>query len=215
MHIFHKAKHWQIFLLIFGIPFVGFILTVLKLEVITNKVMAVGFEVDHPEEVMKLVIDMFTWVLLLSIVASVLVYAWQWSIGVGLQYKLPEQVKIKTTLFKVGIIIQVINVVGMIFFMRSMMAMLSDMMEYPENISNPGVMLGGFAVLMPLQLASMGFIFYSFYFVAKVFKTVELQREVNFSDFSTEFVLIWFSFIGVWLIQPKVNQITAAPDFNP
>jgi hypothetical protein len=48
---------------------------------------------------------------------------------------------------------------------------------------------------------------YSFYFVAKTFKTVELQREVAFSDFVGEFFLLLLFPIGVWIIQPKINKM--------
>jgi hypothetical protein len=45
------------------------------------------------------------------------------------------------------------------------------------------------------------------YFVAKTFKTVELQREVSFSDFVGEFFMIWFYPVGIWIIQPKINKM--------
>jgi hypothetical protein len=43
--------------------------------------------------------------------------------------------------------------------------------------------------------------------VAKTIKTVELQREVNFSEFIGEFFMIWFYFIGIWILQPKINRM--------
>ena len=45
------------------------------------------------------------------------------------------------------------------------------------------------------------------YFVAKTLKTVELQKEVLFSDFAGEFFIVWFFPIGIWIIQPKINKI--------
>jgi hypothetical protein len=41
-------------------------------------------------------------------------------------------------------------------------------------------------------------------------KTIELQREVTFSDFAGEFFLIWFYPVGIWIIQPKVNKFAQA-----
>ena len=68
--------------------------------------------------------------------------------------------------------------------------------------------IGGVAgIIVPVHLFSMFCIFYSLYFVAKTFKTVELQRETTFSDFAGEFFLIWFYPVGVWIIQPKVNKM--------
>ena len=77
------------------------------------------------------------------------------------------------------------------------------------NGTEPSVgLIGGLvAVIVPLHLFSMFCIFYSLYFVAKTFKTVELQREVNFSDFAGEFFMIWFYPIGIWIVQPKINKM--------
>lgn len=72
------------------------------------------------------------------------------------------------------------------------------------------VALGGlFAFIVPLHLFAMFCIFYSIYFVAKTFKTVELQREVRFGEFAGEFFLLWFYMIGIWIIQPKINKMVA------
>jgi len=68
---------------------------------------------------------------------------------------------------------------------------------------NPGI----FGLIIPFHLFSMFCIFYCLYFVAKVFKTVELQRKVTFSDFAGEFFMIWFYPIGIWIVQPKINKM--------
>lgn len=68
------------------------------------------------------------------------------------------------------------------------------------------------AIIVPLHLFSMFCIFYCLYFVAKTIKTAELQRETAFSDFVGEFFLIWFFPIGIWFIQPRVNQLAERND---
>lgn len=87
--------------------------------------------------------------------------------------------------------------------------MLISMNGLMTNGTEPSGALIGilFAIIVPLHLFSMFCIFYSLYFVAKTFKTVELQREVSFSDFVGEFFLIWFYPIGIWFIQPKINKM--------
>ncbi|WP_101311729.1 hypothetical protein [Labilibaculum manganireducens] len=71
-----------------------------------------------------------------------------------------------------------------------------------------GGLIGGLVgIIVPLHLFSMFCIFYCLYFVAKTFKTVELQREVSFFDFAGEFFMIWFFPIGIWIVQPKVNKM--------
>ena len=73
--------------------------------------------------------------------------------------------------------------------------------------SNFIAIAGIFAIIVPVHLFAMFCIFYSLYFVAKTFKTVELQRTVTFSDFAGEFFLLWFYPIGIWIIQPKINRM--------
>jgi hypothetical protein len=30
---------------------------------------------------------------------------------------------------------------------------------------------------------------------------------VNFGEFAGEFFMLWFYFIGIWIIQPKINKM--------
>ena len=71
-----------------------------------------------------------------------------------------------------------------------------------------GFVAGLVGIILPLHLLSMFGMFYSLYFVAKTFKTVELQKEVNFGEFAGEFFMLWFYFIGIWIIQPKINKMS-------
>ncbi|MBI3240197.1 MAG: hypothetical protein HYZ43_15335 [Flavobacteriia bacterium] len=38
-------------------------------------------------------------------------------------------------------------------------------------------------------------------------KSVELQREAVYTEYSSDFFLIWFFPVGVWSIQPRINRI--------
>jgi hypothetical protein len=81
--------------------------------------------------------------------------------------------------------------------------------DFEPNIS---MIVGAILVIVPLHLFSLFAIFYSMYFAAKTVKSVELQREVIFSDFIAEFFLIWFFPIGVWILQPKLNKLEEGTD---
>jgi hypothetical protein len=49
--------------------------------------------------------------------------------------------------------------------------------------------------------------FYTLWFNAKTFKSVELQREALIGDYIGEFFLLWYFPIGIWFIQPRINKI--------
>jgi hypothetical protein len=63
------------------------------------------------------------------------------------------------------------------------------------------------AVILPLHLFSMFCIFYCLYFNAKALKAVEWRRPVTFGDYAGEFFLLWFFPLGIWFIQPRINQL--------
>jgi uncharacterized membrane protein len=130
-------------------------------------------------------------------------FGWFWSVAIGLQKKLPENVTMKVKKFKVFFFIPMVYIFCIIIFMSFTISGLMNGGGEP----NVGFLGGIFAIIVPLHLFSMFCIFYTLYFVAKTFKTVELQREVKFSDFAGEFFMIWFYPIGIWIIQPKINKM--------
>lgn len=128
-------------------------------------------------------------------------FGWFWSIAIGLQTKIPVSVKMKVEKFKIFFFIPLVY----IFLISIFFGFIGS---WIEGGSNPGPGRIGLimGVIVPLHLFSMFCIFYCLYFVAKTFKTVELQKEVTFSDFGGEFFLFWFFPIGVWIVQPKINK---------
>lgn len=130
-------------------------------------------------------------------------FGWFWSIGIGLQSKVPEGIKMKVKKFKTFLFIPLIYMILILGFMEFIFGGAKGNIHEPD-----GGQIGAFiGLIVPFHLFSMFCIFYCLYFVAKTFKTVELQREVTFSDFAGEFFMIWFFPIGIWIIQPKINKM--------
>ncbi|SNR37781.1 hypothetical protein [Lutibacter flavus] len=191
---FLKAKHWQLFLLIFGIPMIFQI--ILMGSMFSN----IGNE-KNPDP--SLMIDYFKLFPIIMILFTGIFFGWFWSIAIGLQSKVPENVKMKVRKFKILFFIPIVYI---LFISISMSVTFSGMMVNNGEPSR-GLIGSLIGIIIPLHIFSMFCIFYSLYFVAKTFKTVELQREVSFSDFAGEFFLLWFYFIGIWIIQPKINKM--------
>ncbi|HPM30467.1 MAG TPA: hypothetical protein PLJ60_09020 [Chryseolinea sp.] len=143
---------------------------------------------------------------ILMIVFIGVFFGWFWAIAIGLQKKVPAGVKMKTKKFKV---LFFIPMTYMLLISIGIETAMSGLIKRIEGGDQPDVgLLGGImGIIFPLHLFSMFCIFYSLYFVAKTFKTVELQRETTFSDFAGEFFMIWFYPVGIWIIQPKVNKM--------
>jgi len=183
MKLFLKAKHWQLFVLFFGIPFTFQI------------VIMVSIFTSH-----NLLFSYFKFIPIIMVVYASAFLGWFWSIGLGLQPKVPETVKMNIALFKTFLIIPLVYIllisvlIGMVFFNTNFLNSLGLQPMY-------------FLLIVPLHLFCIFCMFYCLYFVAKTYKTVELQRKVSFEDFAGEFFMLWFFPIGIWIMQPKINKM--------
>jgi hypothetical protein len=192
---FLKAKHWQLFLLMFGVPLL------FQIFMMVTAFANIGKDSDP-----MFMFNYFKLFPILMIIFMGVFFGWFWSIAIGLQNKIPSTVKMKVTKFKIFFFIPMVYMLFITIGIGSLFTWLPEAAKSGEQ-PDVGLFGIGMAVIFPLHLFSMFCIFYCLYFVAKTFKTVELQRETTFSDFAGEFFLIWFYPVGIWIVQPKVNKI--------
>jgi hypothetical protein len=181
---FLKAKHWQIFLLTIGIPMVF-------------QYLLIGAAISDPEASPASIANLIVFVPILVLVVLFGLFGlfgWFWSIGIGLQSKIPQNVKMNVNRFKIFFFIPLIYLL-----------LLTGFVVFFINGEKPDVTM--FMTIFPIHLFSMFCILHTMYFIAKTIKTVELQREAEFSDFVGEFFLFWFYPFGMWILQPKINRI--------
>ena len=191
---FLKAKHWQLFVLIFGVPFV-FQLTMMGYviaEVVINS------QTDP-----RILFEYMNYLPWLALIPFGILFGWFWSIAINLQKKIPSDVTMKVKKFKLFFFIPVVYILLFVVFISFIL------METIMTVPDPSIGLIGplLVLIIPLHLFSMFCILYTFYFIAKTIKTVELQRDVVFNDFIAEFFLLWFYPIGIWILQPKINKM--------
>jgi len=79
---------------------------------------------------------------------------------------------------------------------------------FSSSHGSHGLLFG--LLMVPGTFLYMFCAFYVMYFIAKELKTVELQRDVMFSDYIGEFLLLWFFPVGVWVLQPRINKLFAS-----
>jgi hypothetical protein len=198
--LFLKAKHWQLFVLTFGLPFL--------LQVVMMAFMVISMAVRANPDPTQFIPFMIFFPAM-TILFTAVIFGWKWSVVIGLQKKLPEGVSMNLKLFKVVFFLPLVYL--FMFSMFIILAMRWMMMGgWAGAEPNPSVIVAIVTVIMPLHLFSIFCLFYILYFVAKTIKAVELQREVTFSDFAGEFFLIWFYPIGIWFVQPKINKMAQA-----
>lgn len=191
---FLKAKHWQLFTLMFGIP--------ILFQIVMMGIMFSNINSETNPDPTE-IFNMFKIFPVIMILYVGVFFGWFWSIAIGLQKKVPENVKMKTKKFKIFFFIPLVYILCISLFIGGM---FSGIMQ--NGIEPSGAIVGGMVgIILPLHLLSMFGMFYSLYFVAKTFKTVELQKEVSFGEFAGEFFMFWFYLIGIWIIQPKINKV--------
>lgn len=202
MKIFLRAKHWQLFSVIFVIPFIFYIYIMIK---ILSQIEQIAYSSTVPDPFFIFETSRNFYIIAIPFV--VINFMWFWSLGVGLNYKVPMEVRGKVGFFKFVIIYITLFFTGMMLAGYHFMGLFTSP-DFPDVIGdNIFDMLKIMAIISPFYLFSIFCMFYSFVYIAKTLKTIELQRAVKFDDYIGEFFLLWFSFIGVWIIQPKVNKM--------
>lgn len=181
-----NLKHWQLFLLIFGVP-------IIFQWVVSSMVMTSLSP-----------IKILTATLIVVILFFGLFFSWVYTLGTYLHKKLPETVRMNLTLFKVSFFILLVYMLIIPVFLMGML------IDVSYSILVFGAKAPSFAsvdLLFLFSMISFFCFFYCIYFNAKALLTVERQKPVTFGDFVGEFFLFWFFLIGLWILQPRINKL--------
>ena len=184
MTFFLKLKHWQLFLLLVGIP--------IALEFLT-----IGFIFSADDFASGLQRFLRAFPILMFLYVAIL-FGWLWSTGVFLAKKLPSDAPMPSGLFKGAIIIPTLYIMFLCWFVAKLM-WGNEMSELfiDENLG----------LILTAHFTSMACIFFVVFFNAKALKSVELQRPALLGDYVGEFFLFWFFPVGIWFLQPRINQL--------
>lgn len=198
IQFFLRLKHWQLFIVMLGLPIIYQLYFIFEIFGSRTQPMEVVGE-EGVTQVLNERYFHFDFLPYVLILFSLVFFGWFWSIAIGLQKNIPDEIEMKVKRFKALFIIPLVYT---IVFMMFIGGLFSGMFTY--GFSNSTWFL---VIILPLHLFSMFCIFHTIYFVAKTIRTAELQRVVTFGDFAGEFFLLWFYIIGIWIIQPKVNRL--------
>ncbi|MCU7551179.1 hypothetical protein OCK74_18810 [Chitinophagaceae bacterium LB-8] len=192
-----QLKHWQIFLLLIGLP-------------ILYQKISISFFLFTNNPTVVLVSYGVLIFLLLGIVTS-----WFYAAATNLYNRFPENVEMNLARFKLFLFIPIVyvliiytTVLGLVMFYGTGERLLETVPISTKFIqSNLGFIFILALLLSLLQLGALVCTFYCVHFTAKALKSVELGRKATFSDYSMEFFLILFFPVGIWLIQPRINAL--------
>jgi len=180
LRFFLTAKHWQVFLLLFGAMVAGQI-----------TLMTLMFRAEPIRDVTALraiALPFFA----VTYAVAVLLLAWLWTLGEYCASRVPVELKPRIVRFRSTLIypLAYLPVFGWVF---------------PTLLDNPSVAL----VIVPLHFLATFCMIYNLYFVAKSLVLAERQKPLSFSNFALEFFFLWFFPLGIWLVQPRINRLAA------
>lgn len=118
---------------------------------------------------------------------AMLLFGWVISVGVYANSKLPDNLK-KTPYIALG---------GLLYAVLYMAVFASLLSSKPDAMN----------AILPFHLIAMAFIFYSLGYSAARLASLEKGEKPAFGDYLGYIFMFWFFPIGVWGIQPKVNQL--------
>jgi hypothetical protein len=174
---FLRAKHWQIFLLLFGITILG------DVAVISDSISETA---QSPEAFGKVGL-LFGVVMVLFMFCFL---AWLWSMGSFLNLIVQPTLRLKMGFFRFALIYPIVYLPVFMWLFQSISL-------------DPGL----FAVIFPLHFFAMFCMFYLLCFVSKSLVLAETSKSASFYDYAGPFFLIWFFPIGVWFTQPRINRL--------
>lgn len=170
-------KHWQLFVLIVGIPVIIRILSTTALK-------------NQP----RVINSLFPFVLFFMMG---IYFGWSYYTGTSLSKKIPDSAKMSVRRFK---IMQLFPIIYIPIFGITTYLLVNFSSEGKPN-------QGIIAILGLLLWVTLFACLYCIYYNSKSIKAVELQRAVTIKDYFAEFLLILFFPIGLWVIQPRLNAI--------
>ncbi len=119
---------------------------------------------------------------------------WIYSVAIWCNSKLPISRQSSTLLFCLSLVIPLVYVLVYFFF-------------YLPLLQTGGAPAKPPLWLLPMHMLSMLCLFYSFWFTSSKFKLLLDNEDSGFMIFSSTFFLLFIFPLGVWIIQPSVNQL--------
>jgi len=178
-NLFLRAKHWQIFVLLVGVGFVGDVVVIVS---------SISATARSPQDFGKIGLP-FGFVVALFMFFFL---GWFWSMGSFLNSIVQPSLRPKVGFFRFALVYP-----GLYIFLFIALFQIST--------TSPALLL----VIFPLHFLAMFCMFYDLYFVSKSLVLAETSKPVSFYDYAGPFFLMWFFPIGVWFTQPRINRLYA------
>ena len=191
-----KAKHWVLFTIVIGIPFIANM-------VFTSSIMAAGFQSvqPDPEDILKSFSSMGVILPVLMILPNLVNFGWYYAVLEGLKERIPAEAKIPMKTVKGFLIFCLFYLVILAVLMGWLFSYLGSGFRPDESL----VLI--ILAVIPFHLFFAFCMIYSWVYVGKAIKCAESGKNEKFYDYASDFILCWFWFVGIWLLQPRIQRM--------
>jgi hypothetical protein len=136
---------------------------------------------------------------LISSFFAVTFIIWLYFLGTNLFSKLPQGHNMNIRFFKNNIIFIIIaNISTNLFFIINAITNFKLIEPLDKTMVLPFVII---------SFCSVFSLFYILYFLSKSLVSVEKQEILKLTDYFGELLFLLFFPVGIWIIQPRINQI--------
>lgn len=142
---------------------------------------------------------------IINSIALVTFLIWIYSIGIYGQAKLKSLnlPTLNTKFFKINIVLFPILLI------------ISFLLSPEQTTENTQAEFNTQTILLiPISIYMFFAFFQTIIFSCKTLAMIELKREVKFSDYFVNLILILFFIIGIWILQPKITKLIAETEHN-
>ncbi len=126
----------------------------------------------------------------------IVLFAWMFSIAAWSNARLPPERRRSLLPFGTGLALPIVYALMYIFLVIPELESASPPTRPPTW-------------MLPMHMLSMVGIFYGIWFTARQFKSLQEKQDADFLIFSSMFFLLFIFPLGIWIIQPAVNQLYA------
>jgi len=138
---------------------------------------------------------------ILTCIISAVILAWLYQVGERSYLASKEYSLLSFKKFKINFWYSVIFslFIGLVLLFRMQPSLIESFLFY---------------LIIPMQFYLVYSLLYIFYFVAKSVKSTVLARVPIFSEYLPEIIQIWFFPIGIWWLQPSINEMWQARHYS-
>jgi len=211
-----RAKHWQIFLFAFAIPWM--LMLVIMGFGMADFASMIKANPD-PEDMAVVVSDfmssMAIGVLPITILSYSVVCAWLYAVSRRIGEMPPKRYQplkpwTNTAIIVIGIL-YLLNGLLSYYLFDNMFEGIFDL-ENQQNPANPFEMFGSKFMLfnlasMVLSFVTFGLAIFVYYQLAFAIKGAETQQYLRSSEIIGPFFSLLFLFVGIWFLQPIINKL--------